>query len=216
MKKSDILLKLKELRKNSPKRKFNQSIDLSIVLKNVNMKKDDEKVDEIINLPHARGKPVKVCAFVDKELATNAAKVFEKAIPMSEFPEWKDPRKCKKLAMEFDVFIAQATIMPQIAATFGKYLGTRGKMPNPKMGCIIPPSADLTALKSRLQKVVNVSAKKSPAVNVRIGMESQADEEIADNIFSVFETVKKKLPQEESQMKSVSIKMTMSPKVKLL
>ena len=216
MKKSDILLKLAEMKKNSPKKNFNQSIDMNIVLKNVNLNREEEKIDEILTLPYTRGKHLKICAFVDKELVTKAGTVFDKAIPQSEFPQWKDARKCKKLAREFDIFIAQATIMPQIAATFGKYLGAKGKMPNPKMGCIIPPSADLAALKTRLQKIVNIKAKKAPVVNLRIGMQDQADEEVAENIFVVFDAVKKRLPQEESQIRTVYIKYTMGPKVKLL
>lgn len=216
MKKSDILLKLAEMKKNSPKKNFNQSVDMNIVLKNVNLKREEEKIDEILTLPFSRGKDLKICAFVDKELATKATTVFEKVIPQSEFPQWKDARKCKKLAREFDIFIAQATIMPQIAAAFGKYLGAKGKMPNPKMGCIIPPNADLAGLKTRLQRIVNIKAIKAPVVNLRIGMQDQSEDELAENIFVVFDTVKKKLPQEESQIKAVYIKLTMGPKVKLL
>ena len=215
MKKADVLKKIEELKKTAPKRKFNQSIDLDIVLKNVNLSKDDEKIDDVVTLPFARGKPLKICALVDKEIATQAAKVFDKAIPLSEFPQWSEPRKCKKLAREFDIFIAQANIMPQIAGTFGKYLGVMGKMPNPKMGAIIPPSADLTSVKSKMQKQVQIKAKKAPVINLRIGMQDQADAEIADNIITVFEAVKRRLPQEEAQIKAVHIKMTMSSPVNL-
>ncbi len=215
MKKSDVLLKIGELKKSAPQRNFIQSIDFGIILKNVNLSKDEEKIDEIITLPFGRGKPLKICALVDKEIVTQAGKVFDKAIPLSEFPQWGEPRKCKKLAREFDVFIAQANIMPQIATTFGKYLGVMGKMPNPKMGCIIPPNADMAGLRDRLQKVVNIKIKKSPVLNIRVGMDDQPDDEIAENIIAIFELVKKKLPQEESQIKAVYIKKTMSQLVKL-
>lgn len=216
MKKSDVLLKIGELRKNTPKRNFPQSIDLNIVLKNVNLSKDDEKIDDVITLPFPRGKPLKICALVDKELGTKAGKVFDKVVILSEFPQWKEPRKCKKLARQFDLFIAQANIMPQIAAAFGKYLGSKGKMPNPKMGCIIPPNANLEVLKNKLQNIIEIKAKKSPTINLRIGIETQPDEELAGNVLAVFDAVKKHLPQEEAQIKSVYLKMTMGSPVKLL
>lgn len=213
MKKLEVVAKIQELRKSSKKRGFSQSFDINIVFKNINVEKEDGKVDEIVSLPHGRGRQAKICGLVDKELATQA-KALDKAILLSEFNTWKNPRKLRKLAREFDFFVAQATIMPQVAATFGKYLGVVGKMPDPKMGCVVPPKTDLAELKNRLNTRVRARTKKSPTVHLRIGAESQPDEEIADNIITVYEAVLRDVG--DDKLKAVYLKMTMSPVVRLV
>ena len=80
-------------------------------------------------------------------------KSLDAAFETHDFDQFKDnASKIKKLAGEYDFFVAQANIMPQVATVFGKVLGPRGKMPNPKAGCVVPPKSQLGPLKERLGK----------------------------------------------------------------
>ena len=80
MDKNTILEAIKKIRENSKKRKFSQSFDLIINLKNINLKKAGDSVDMFLTLPFGRGKKVKVCALVDAQLAKQAKESCDKII----------------------------------------------------------------------------------------------------------------------------------------
>ncbi|MEM4271796.1 MAG: 50S ribosomal protein L1 [Candidatus Pacearchaeota archaeon] len=214
--KQAVLNGLKELREKSPKRNFKQTIDLVITLKDLDLKKPEQQVDLFLNLHYNRGKKIKVCALVGPELFDQAKEVCDKAIVQDQFDFYaKDKKAVKKLADEFDFFIAQATIMPKIATVFGKVLGPKNKMPNPRAGCVVPPNANLKPLYERLQKTVRVMAKTQLMAQLMVGKEEMKDEEIADNIMVIYDALKHALPESENNIKAVFIKFTMSKPVKI-
>lgn len=212
MEKTQIIKALEELHKQE-KRKFVQSYDLIVTLKDVDVK--TKPVDMFAVLPHSRGKKIKVCALVGQELAEQAAKTCDFVIRENDFATYKDKKKLKNLARSYDFFIAQVTLMPQVAAVFGRVLGPRGRMPNPKAGCVVPPSADLGSLKERLQKTVQLKSRNSPMVQCIVGSEDMNTEQVADNVLSVYNQVSKMLPNEEQNIKIVYLKKSMSNVVKV-
>jgi large subunit ribosomal protein L1 len=215
MDKKNVLEALENLKKNSPKRKFSQSFDVIIALKDLDFKKSEQQVDFFVTLHHDTGKKKKVCAFVGPELLDEAKLACDKVIMQDDFSKYTK-QMAKKLADEYDFFIAQATIMTKVAASFGRYLGVRGKMPNPKAGCVVPPKgANLKALIERLQKTVKVSARKVPLIQLRIGTESMVTEQVADNILYVYDQLIHHLPGERNNIQTVFVKLTMSKPVKL-
>jgi len=217
MDKKTVLEALKKLRESGKKRKFTQSVDLIVTLRDLDLKKPEEQVDFFATLHHPTGKKRKVCALVGPELLEEAKNVCDRAIPTDEFDKFsKDKKLTKKLASEFDFFIAQANIMPKVAAAFGRVLGSRGKMPNPKAGCVVPPKISLRPLYERLQNTIKVSAKLSPMVQVFVGKESLKDDELADNILDIFGQLESKLPKGKNNVKNAFVKFTMSPSEKLV
>ena len=122
----------------------------------------------------------------------------------------------KKLSNDHDLFIAQATIMPKVATSFGRVLGPRGKMPNPKAGCIVPPNANLKPLYENLQKTLKISAKKEPLIQTYVGKEDTAEEIVIDNIKTIYTTLIHHLPNEKNNIKSIYIKYTMSKPVQIM
>src|SRR3989338_9047058 len=190
-------------------RKFQQSYDFIVTLKDINVK--TQPIDAYVVLPHSRGKTVKVCALVVQELAEQAAKNCDLVIREMQFDAYKGkPKDAKKLAKTYDFFIAQANLMTQIAAVFGRSFGPRGKMPNPKAGCVVPPQANLSALKERLQKTVHVKTKEALMLQCIIGNESMNAAEVAENVVTVVQQITKILPQEEQNIARVYLKKTMS------
>ena len=122
MDKEQVLKALTELRAETKKRNFSQSVDLIINLKNINTK--SSPVNFFAVLPKPKGKAVKVAAFLGQELTEQGKEVCDLVITEAEFAEYKaDPKKIKKMAESYDFFIAQATIMGKMAGTFGKILG---------------------------------------------------------------------------------------------
>ena len=106
--------------------------------------------------------------------------------------------------------------MPKVAAAFGKVLGSRGKMPNPKAGCVVPPKTSLKPLYERLQGTIRVQAKLSPLVQIFAGKESLKDEELADNVLDIYSQLEAKLPRGKNNVKNVFMKFTMSASQKLM
>ena len=215
MDQKSVVEALKKLRSETKERKFKQSVELIVNLKDLNLKNPDEQVEFFTNTPNPFQKR-KVCAIVDGELLEEAKKTCDKVITVGELSEYqKDKKLTKKLGAEYDYFIAQANIMGKVAGTFGRVLGPRGKMPNPKAGCVVPPKATLGPLYERLQSTVKVSAKKFPVIQLKIGTEEMSDEDIAKNIMYFYGQIEHHLPKERHNIKGALVKFTMSKPIKL-
>lgn len=215
MEKNKIIEAIKKLKQDSKKRNFIQSYDLIINLKGLDLKKPDEQVDFYAALHFSRGRKVKVCAFVAAELREEAKKVCDFVIDADEFQNY-DKKKIKKLAEEYDYFIAQANIMPKIATVFGKILGSRGKMPNPKAGCVVPPKAQLKPLYDKLQNLLRISAKTNPVIQCSIGNEEMNEVEIAENFMNIYTQLVSHLPTHENNILAIFLKLTMGKPVRVV
>ena len=208
---------LKELREKSKKRKFNQSIDMIVTLKSMDLKKSTNRKEFFVELPKPLDKNVKICAFVGPETLEQAKEVCDKVILAEEFDKYaKDLKLIKKLGRDYDFFIAQVNIMPKVASAFGRVLAPRGKMPNPKAGCVFPPKVDLKALVDKLKRTVKVAIKKSPMIQARVGTESMKDSDIIENAVAVYEAIIHNLPNEKNNVKKVLLKLTMSNPVRVI
>ena len=92
MEKKIFIESIKKLREVSPKRNFNQSIDLIINLKGIDFKKTDNKIDVFIILPYSKGKPIKICGLVGNELSSQSKAVFDNTITNEEFQKYNNRR----------------------------------------------------------------------------------------------------------------------------
>lgn len=214
MNKKEITEALKRVKDISQKRNFKQKVDLIINLKDLDLKNPDNHLNLFVPIHFSIGKEISVCGLVGPELLEQSKATFDNTILVDDFAEYaKDVKKCKKLASKYNYFVAQANIMPKVASAFGRVLGTRGKMPNPKAGCVVPPAANLKQLYEKLQKTVRVSVKSSPVIQCCVGNEELPDEEVIDNISSVYDNVIHHLPGEKNNIKNVIIKLTMGPAI---
>ena len=215
MEKDQVLTAIAKSKENSPKRKFNQSFDLIINLKGLDPKKPEHQVDTFVNLPHARGKKLKVCALVGAELSESAKSTCDMVIMSDDFVKYTDKREVKKIASAYDFFIAQANIMPKVATAFGRALGPRGKMPNPKSGCIVPPNANLKPLYEKLQRTIRLVSKAAPLIQCAVGTEDMNDSDIAENILAVYKSLLQALPNEKHNVKDAYLKLTMGKPIRI-
>jgi len=214
MDKKQIQEALKQVKETSGKKKFNQSIDLIIVLRDLDLKKTDNHVDTYVQLHYPKGKTIKVCGIVGGELLEQSRKFLDMTISVEEFEKYqKDKKSCKKLASEYEYFVAQATIMPKIAQAFGRVFGPRGKMPSPQAGCVVPPNANLQQLASRLRHLVRLTVKTVPMVQIMVGKEDSNEDEVVDNIMTIYNHLTHALPKEESNVRRVILKTTMGKPV---
>jgi len=208
----NILAAVKEVKSKSTKRKFSQSIDLAINLQNIDMKKPEGRIQERIELPNSVGKEIKVCVIATGEMAFNAKKsgaslVIERAALEALVG---DKKKQKDIAKNYDLFIAEAPLMPLVGRSLGASLGPRGKMPTP-----VPPNANIEEQIERHRKIVFVRMRGQPVLQCRVGNEDMADKEIAENVQAIVRRIEGKLKRGIKNVKSVYLKTSMGSAVKV-
>jgi len=208
----NLLAAVKEVKTNANERKFSQSIDLAINLQNIDMKKPEGRIQERIELPNSVGKELKICVIASGEMAFKAKKagaslVVERAALESLVG---DKKKQKDLAKNYDLFIAEAPMMPLVGRSLGASLGPRGKMPTP-----VPPNANIEEQIEKHRKLVFVRMRGQPVLQCRVGNEDMADKEIAENVQAVVRRIEGKLKRGIKNFRSVYLKTSMGSAVKV-
>ena len=199
----------------SRKRNFKQSYDLIINLKGLDLKKQEHQIDTFVMLPHSKGRKVRVCALVGPELASQAKETYDDVILADNFDKYKEKKPTKKIANSFDFFVAQSNIMPKVATIFGKVFGPRGKMPNPKSGCVVAPNANLKQLYEKLQYTIRLTTKNAPLIQCGIGTEDTSRDHLAENALAIYNALLNILPNEKHNIKEIYVKLTMGKPVKV-
>lgn len=210
--KKTIVDAVKQAKEKSGGKKFNQTVDLILNIQEVDMKAPEGKIQEVVELPHATGKPNKVCVVASGELAmkarhANADKVIERGDLDALAGKKKDLRK---LASEYDVFVSEAPLMSLVGRTLGPVLGPRGKMPIP-----VPPTADVVALLQKHRNTVVVRMRNQPLIQVSVGSESMSEDDLSDNVQAVLRVLDGKLKRGLKNVKNVYIKTSMGVPVKI-
>jgi len=203
---------LRELREKTPKRNFNQSIELIINLKDVDVSKPENRIQEVIELPHPIGKKVNVCVFASGDAALRARRAGADMVLEREEIEALagDKKRQRQIVKKIDSFIATAPLMPIVGRVFGAILGPRGKMPTP-----IPPTADIEREIERHKRLVMIRTRGQPVLSCRVGTENMSDDEIINNIDAVIKRVEGKLKRGIKNIASIYIKASMGPPIKV-
>jgi large subunit ribosomal protein L1 len=207
-----ILAAVKEAKEKSEKRKFNQSVELILRLRDVDMKSSEGKIQEIVELPYSPAKPNKICVIGSGELAMKAKKAgADHVVERAELDGLAGKkRELRKIAEDNDFFIAEAPLMPTVGKVLGPVLGPRGKMPVP-----VPPMADIASIIAKHRKTVVVRVRNQPMMQCRIGTEDMKEEQLTENIQAVLRVMEGKLKKGMKNIKFATIKMSMGAPVKI-
>ncbi len=208
--KEKFLEAIKKARELSKKRNFVQSFEMAINLQGINPK--TFMLNDVFELPHGRGKEVKVCAVGTGDFILKAKGVADFVIDAKkDFEKFKTKKDIKKFVKDIDFFVVEAPVMAEFAKVFGKVLGPLCKMPLPQH--ILPPGRDPTEVIKRLKRSVRIRGKKSPVIHTVFGTETQKDEELAENAAAIYEYILSKLERGRHNVKNIFIKLTMGPAV---
>jgi len=212
LKMKSILDAVKEAKDKSKKRNFAQSVELAINLQDVDPKKAGNRIQELIELPHQAGKETKICVIASGEMALKAKRAGASLVIGREDIEalMGDKKKQKELAKTYDFFIAEAPLMPLVGKSLGATLGPRGKMPTP-----VPPTVNISEQIKKHRKMVLLRMRGQPVLQCRVGNESMADEEIAENIQAVMRRIEGKLKRGIKNIRSIHLKTAMGTPVKV-
>ena len=201
------LTAVKKALEKSKKRNFVETVDISINLKDIDLSVPKNRIQDDVVLPHGRGRLIKVCVIGGNEMVAKAKTVADRVLTADELGKIADDKKlAKKMAAEFDYFIAEATLMPTIGKRLGIVLAPRGKMPKP-----IQPGADPRPIIETLRKTVSVRSKDHKTFHAPVGTADMTPEQIAENIDSILKRLTTKLERGQMNIGSVYVKTTMGP-----
>ncbi len=207
-----LLESVKEAKSKTEKKKFTQSVELIINLRDIDMKKPESKIQEFVELPHPVAKQSKVCVIASGDLALRARRAgADLVIERADLDALAgDKKRQKTLVNEYEHFISEAPLMPTVGRVLGAVLGPKGRMPAP-----VPPNVDIGSAIERQRKIVQVRLRSQPILQCRIGTEDMPDEQIAENIEVVIRRLEGKLKRGLKNIRSIVVKTAMGPPIRL-
>jgi large subunit ribosomal protein L1 len=206
-----IMDTLAKVREAAPERGFEQSVDLTVNLRELDMKQPANRINLRMQLPNdVGGRKVLIFASGDLALRARRAGVDEVVEPEELNELASDKKAAKRKLKDYDIFVAEAPLMPTVGRVAGPILGPRGKMPVP-----VPPQAPIEALLEREKRTIVLRSRDKLFVKCIVGRESMENEAIAENIETVMGNLTRTLKRSMGNIQSVFVKLTMGPAVKL-
>ena len=199
-----ILENVKKARE-SKKRNFNQIFDLIVNLKEIDLKKTENKIDEHFILPKGTGKEASITIFSDSAKKVEGCKII-KGTEIEGLAKKK--KGLKKVIRETDFFLSEPKLMPVVGKHLGKFLAPRGMMPKPVAG-------DISKIIEGTKRSIKIKLDKQPIIHTIVGSEKMDDKDIEENIKALLAYLGKKLPRGKNNIKSVYLKTTMGHPVKI-
>lgn len=211
--KENIQKALEELRKNKKKRNFKESLELIIKLKELDLKKPENRINQTIILPHDIGKSVKVCVIATGQLALKSKEAnADLVLGKDQLTDLgNDKKAARKLLQEYGFFVAEAPLMPLVGKTIGPTLGPRGKMPTP-----INPNAPIADVIDQARRTIKIRVRDQPVIQCRIGVDDMSDDNLSENIQAIFSSIEGKLERGVRNISEILIKTTMHEPVNLV
>ena len=197
----------------APARKFSESIYLAINLHNIDLSMRGNRVDVEVILPHGVGKPAKIAVFASGETAMRAKSAgADRVLSGDEIKELGgNKRAARKLADEYKFFIAETQFMPVIGKSLGPILGKRGKMPSP-----LPPTQDVTPQINRLRNMIRIRSRDKMTFHLTVGNKNMDIKALTENIDAVVIKLEQTLKDGKQNLKSVYVKTTMGPAIRVI
>ena len=192
------------------KANFDESVDISVNL-GVDPKHADQIVRGTVSLPNGTGKKVRVVA-ITKDDSQIKASLEEGAL---EAGNDNILEKIKKGWVDFDILIASPDMMPQLSK-FGRVLGPRGLMPNPKVGTVTNEISK--AVKDVIGGKVEYRVDKNGIINVSVGRGSFSKEKLMENIKVCMASILKAKPNAVKGIyfQKFTVSTTMGPGVRVV
>jgi large subunit ribosomal protein L1 len=208
-----ILEAVKTALEKAPKRKFSESIDITINLKNIDMAQPKNRIDETILLPNGTGENIGICVLGKGDIVTQAkdAKVDLILGPEEIERLGGEPREARKIAEQYRFFLAETGVMPQVGRFLGPRLGPRGRMPMPITG-----GTDIRPIVERLRNSVKIRTKDKTVFSTKVGSTAMKPEQVAENIETIVKRIESVLEQGPLNVRSIYVKTTMGPAVRLV
>ena len=188
------------------KRKFVETVDLQIGLKNYDPQKD-KRFSGTVKLKHVPRQKFRVCILGDQQHCDEAKTKgidFMSADDLKKLN--KDKKKVKTLAKKYDAFLASDTLIKQIPRLLGPGLNKAGKFPS-----LVTHGDDLVAKVLDLKSTIKFQMKKVLCLSVAVGHVGMAEEDLVQNVHLAMNFLVSLLKKHWQNVRSLHIKSTMGP-----
>merc|ERR1719276_70331 len=186
------------------KRKFTETVDLQIGLKNYDPQKD-KRFSGTVKLKHVPRNQFKVCLLGDQQHCDEATSLGIECMSADDLKKLnKDKKKVKKLAKKYDAFLASDTLIKQIPRLLGPGLNKAGKFPS-----LVTHSDNLEQKITEMRSNVKFQLKKVLCMGVAVGNVEMGEEELVQNIHLAMNFLVSLLKKHWQNVKSLHIKSTM-------
>merc|ERR1712242_394972 len=186
------------------KRKFLESVDLQIGLKNYDPQKD-KRFSGTVRLRHVPRRKFKVCLLGDQAHIDEAK---ERNIPAMSADDLKklnkDKKKVKRLAKSYDAFLCSDTLIKQIPRLLGPGLNKAGKFPT-----MITHMDDLDSKVNDVKATIKFQMKKVLCLSVAVGNVEMTEDQLMENIRLAMNFLVSLLKKHWQNVKSLHIKSSM-------
>ena len=175
-----------DLVKKNSTTKFDESIDVSLKINLKQSKGGDLSLRTVVNLPNGSGKKRKIAVLCEPSKIEEAKKAGADIAGSDDLIE-----KIASGKFDFTKLICTPSMMGKIGK-YGKVLGPKGLMPNPKLGTV---STDLQKSVNDFKRgLVEIRNDKDGNLASTIGRKSFSTEKLLENYNFFIESVKKEKP----------------------
>ncbi|XP_057313211.1 60S ribosomal protein L10a-like [Hydractinia symbiolongicarpus] len=186
------------------KRKFLETVELQIGLKNYDPQKD-KRFSGTVKLKNVPRPKLKICVLGDESHCDEAK---ANNIPYMDIEALKklnkDKKLVKKLAKKYDGFVASDTLIKQIPRLLGPGLNKAGKFPT-----MITHSDKMEEKISDIKKTIKFQMKKVLCLAVAVGHVDMTEDQLAQNVFLAVNFLVSLLKKNWQNVRSLHIKSTM-------
>eukprot|EP00028_Trichosphaerium_sp_Am-I-7-wt_P004034 CAMPEP_0168520392 /NCGR_PEP_ID=MMETSP0405-20121227/7946_1 /TAXON_ID=498012 /ORGANISM="Trichosphaerium sp, Strain Am-I-7 wt" /LENGTH=225 /DNA_ID=CAMNT_0008541237 /DNA_START=25 /DNA_END=702 /DNA_ORIENTATION=+ len=189
----------------SKERKFLESVDIQIRLKNYDASRA-RRFNGSYVLPHTARPNLRVCIITDaKDLETAKANDLP-CITMDELKKFNKQKKpIKKWAKKYDAFLASASLIRMIPRVLGPLLNKMGKFPTP-----LGKDDDMVKKVADLKATVKFQLKKEMGLGAAVGNREMTTDQIIQNTVLTVNFLLGLLAKGWQNIRSVNLKSTMS------
>jgi len=191
-------------------RKFTETIDLQVALKNYDPNRD-KRFSGTFKLPSIPRPNLKICVLGSAVHCEEAERVGLDHKSVEELKKFNKNKKIiKKFAKKYQAFLASDTLIKQIPRLLGPGLTKAGKFPT-----LISPGQELGSAADDIKATIKFQMKKVMCLNVAVGNTSMEPEKILLNVQLATNFLASLLKKAWQNIKVMYIKSTMGPPMQI-
>ncbi|KAI9350095.1 ribosomal protein L1-like protein [Obelidium mucronatum] len=191
-------------------RKFTETIELQIGLKNYDPQRD-KRFSGTVRLPHIPRPQMKICILADARDADHAKEISLDSMSVEDLKKLnKNKKAIKKLAKKYDQFLASEALIKQIPRLLGPGLSKAGKFPSP-----VTQQDNLGEKVNEIKATIKFQLKKVLCLGVAVGHVKMSEDELVQNIMMSINFLVSLLKKNWQNVKSLFIKSSMGKPIRL-